>query len=587
MSDNIDRTITPNPPADFTPSMGNYKTLQPFRYWCQKVLPLVYDDILSYYELLCKVVDYLNKTMEDVETLHGDVTNLHTAYDELQSYVNNYFSTLDVQEEINSKLDNMASNGELYEIIRRYTDPIVNEQNEKIKVLKARMDTFASLPQGSTSGDAELTDIRVGYDGKTYPSAGDAVRGQVSKLNKDLDDLSFTSNQYVPQEKDVVNAIWWTAEQKNALPNEGTYIVYPFKIPAGTYYYKGIYAYFSWILFEDGTSRRLSENISNNHTGKIIIEQKATIKLTISDISIEPSFSNDRYLYLGLVDRYYGEMIYPKVYITPKVQIITVKNDGSGDFVRLKDATDSIKDASKDNPYEIHIYGGNYNIYSELGGQTFYNSIKDTSNNRQGIQIKDYVSLIGHGDVKLEFHPLDSEANIYNTSCCSPLEVYGNSTIENITIEASNCRYCIHDETGGLMYGGATHKYKNVYLHHGGNKEGTWSSTCAIATGMSSMNKYYYENCVFISGNFYGWSLHNNAGEWGNVITLDGCEIHGEADGVSAKLGYYGDNQHDCNVFIKSSSVNHKLQVKAESDSGVNDNVFKIHNFTNINVEVI
>ena len=109
----IDKTITPNGPADFTPTLGNYKPLQPFRYWCQKVLPLVYDDSLSYYELLCKVVDYLNKAMEDVETLHGDVTNIHKAYEELQNYVNNYFSTLDVQKEINNKLDVMASDGSL------------------------------------------------------------------------------------------------------------------------------------------------------------------------------------------------------------------------------------------------------------------------------------------------------------------------------------------------------------------------------------------------------------------------------------------------------------------------------------------
>lgn len=190
------KSITPLQPADFTPDLGNYKTLQPFRYWCQKVLPLVYDDSLSYYELLCKVVDYLNKTMEDVETLHGDITNLHTAYEELQSYVNNYFSTLDVQKEINNKLDNMASSGELYEIIRRYTDPIVNEQNGKINVLKARMDTFASLPEGSTSGDAELTDIRVGYYGEVYPSAGDAVRKQVSKLNVDLGKYSSKYYNY-------------------------------------------------------------------------------------------------------------------------------------------------------------------------------------------------------------------------------------------------------------------------------------------------------------------------------------------------------------------------------------------------------
>lgn len=205
-----DRSITPNEPANFTPTLGNYKTLQPFRYWCQKVLPLVYDDSLSYYELLCKVVDYLNKAMEDVETLNGDVTNLHTAYDKLQSYVNNYFSTLDVQEEINNKLDNMAESGELYEIIRRYTDPIVNEQNEKINVLKARMDTFTSLPEGATSGDAELTDIRVGYDGTMYPSAGDAVRHQVSNLNGGLNNYAKSDFRFVPNTENNKFCRWDT-----------------------------------------------------------------------------------------------------------------------------------------------------------------------------------------------------------------------------------------------------------------------------------------------------------------------------------------------------------------------------------------
>ena len=129
----MNKSIKPNEPADFTPEMGEYKPLQPFRYWCQKVLPLVYDDSLSYYELLCKVVDYLNKTMDDVETLHGDVNNLHTAYEELQGYVNNYFSTLDVQEEINKKLDNMVSTGKLTSLIFPYiksSPVIVNSLDE-------------------------------------------------------------------------------------------------------------------------------------------------------------------------------------------------------------------------------------------------------------------------------------------------------------------------------------------------------------------------------------------------------------------------------------------------------------------------
>lgn len=103
--------------ANFTPTLGEYKTLQPFRYWCQKVLPLVYDDSLSYYELLCKVIDYLNKTMEDVETLHKDVSNLHIAYTRLQEFVNNYFKNLDVQQEINKKLDDMVKDGTLSELL--------------------------------------------------------------------------------------------------------------------------------------------------------------------------------------------------------------------------------------------------------------------------------------------------------------------------------------------------------------------------------------------------------------------------------------------------------------------------------------
>lgn len=55
--------------------------LKPFWFWCQKVLPLVYDDSLSYYEVLCKVMNYMNKIIENnmeimqaIAELGGDVS---------------------------------------------------------------------------------------------------------------------------------------------------------------------------------------------------------------------------------------------------------------------------------------------------------------------------------------------------------------------------------------------------------------------------------------------------------------------------------------------------------------------------------
>ena len=109
--------IVKKDPANFNPSVKIPSKVDSFRFWCQKVLPLVYDDSLSYYELLCKVVDYLNNTIADVNTLGTDVDNLHKAFIQLQDYVNNYFSTLDVQEEINNKLDAMAKDGTLSMLI--------------------------------------------------------------------------------------------------------------------------------------------------------------------------------------------------------------------------------------------------------------------------------------------------------------------------------------------------------------------------------------------------------------------------------------------------------------------------------------
>ena len=104
--------------------MINVEKIEPtglFTNYIYKAIPLAFDESMSYYETLCGLLSYLKDTV--IPTLNNnadaiiEVQNLMT---QLQSYVDNYFDNLDVQEEINNKLDEMAESGQLTDIIAQY-----------------------------------------------------------------------------------------------------------------------------------------------------------------------------------------------------------------------------------------------------------------------------------------------------------------------------------------------------------------------------------------------------------------------------------------------------------------------------------
>lgn len=69
---------------------ANYKNLTEFRFWCFKVLPLVYDDELSYYEVICKCVDYINNLIENDKAISNDVEQLKQEMKQVQEWIANY-----------------------------------------------------------------------------------------------------------------------------------------------------------------------------------------------------------------------------------------------------------------------------------------------------------------------------------------------------------------------------------------------------------------------------------------------------------------------------------------------------------------
>lgn len=65
-------------------------TMTRFKFWCQKVLPLVYDDSLSYYEVLCKVVEYINNLIDEDKLIEENITELQNELTEVQNWIDNF-----------------------------------------------------------------------------------------------------------------------------------------------------------------------------------------------------------------------------------------------------------------------------------------------------------------------------------------------------------------------------------------------------------------------------------------------------------------------------------------------------------------
>lgn len=92
-----------------------------FRNWVFDNFPFLENDFdaLTDYELFCKICSYVKEYSKDNEEMKAKI-------EEFQ----NYFDNLDVQEEVNNKLDEMATDGTLDEIINQN---IFNELNNKTK----------------------------------------------------------------------------------------------------------------------------------------------------------------------------------------------------------------------------------------------------------------------------------------------------------------------------------------------------------------------------------------------------------------------------------------------------------------------
>ena len=415
--------------------------------------------------------------------------------------------------------------GAINEVNAQYKD-IANNKADKndLQVQKSRIDNLTTLTNGSTTGDAELQDIRIGYDGKTYSNAGIAVREQIKKLEGDSKNLvynimaNYNNPGYLNAKGVVVSNAGYSCTDFIELPNcdinimsiSGLSTVTGKNIAVASFYNESktvISSYFgdagaeshlyeySNVQIPDGTKFIRFSTFGNS------LKEGAYGKITINFLkyinSIKGTITGDTEYYVG-----FG------------------RNDGDIYFSSVIDAL--YKAQQNTNHTIVHIASGEYDLLQELGGMTYINSKTDGTNKWDEVQpIINNCKVIGYGKVILKF--LLEETEYAHYWLFSALNIKGNVELENIEIHSANCRYSIHDESGD-DYPNTIKRYSNIKCYQNidinGNKTGNGGGQ-PIGCGFSSKTSVYFNNCYFNRGNgTEAWTCHAYTG---TNITFNNC----------------------------------------------------------------
>lgn len=217
------------------------KYISPFKFQVMQSFPFIAEDFdqITNYQLFSKLVEKMNEVVGNENVVTREVNEMKA-----------YFDTLDVQEEINHKLDVMAQTGQLSDLIGVFINdeilPLINQQNvnlntainsqnQRISQVEEEVTTATSgSPAGvyatvdalttanpdhskiylviadgkwyyynSTSSSwtaggvyqassfPEVTDIRTAWNRIIYDSAGDSVRAQAKNNNDIIKQISI------------------------------------------------------------------------------------------------------------------------------------------------------------------------------------------------------------------------------------------------------------------------------------------------------------------------------------------------------------------------------------------------------------
>ena len=233
----------------------------------------------------------------------------------------------------------------------------------------------------------------------------------------------------------------------------------------------------------------------------------------------------------------------------------------------------AIKNANRNNQYDVYISPGVYDIIKNLGGDEYLNTItNDMDAMLCGMNVPDYVNLYGIGTVICKGEIQSDKATLLLSTKISTINSNKNNVMENIIFTARNLRYACHDETSAnetLMY--RNRRIRNCKFLHYGNDSGLWTSTHGYAAGLMGGDNIDFENCEFSSVSFHDQASNMPS----SLVKYINCRTWREI-----KCGSVGaNNNHKCEIIgcsIGTSVVNIE-----ETEGSLGKNSWEISGYGN------